>query len=116
MKTYQGSCHCGAVTYDVTAEFTEGMHCNCTHCKRKGFLLAFVPESSFTLKSGEENLTRYQFNKMHIDHLFCKTCGVQSFSKGADPAGNVMYAVNLNCLLDFDTTAIKVTEYDGLSL
>jgi hypothetical protein len=116
MKTHQGSCHCGSVRYEVTAEFTEGMRCNCTHCKRKGFLLAFVPESSFTLKSGEENLTQYQFNKKHIDHLFCKTCGVESFARGADHEGNVMIAINLNCLLDFDTTSIKVTEYDGLSL
>ena len=39
--TYHGSCHCGAVTFEVEAEFTEGISCNCSHCKRKGMLLAF---------------------------------------------------------------------------
>lgn len=113
MKTHKGSCHCSAVTYEVTTEFTEGIRCNCSHCSRKGFLLSFVPESKFELKSGADNLTRYQFNTKHIDHLFCKTCGVQSFSSGKDGQGNRMVAINLNCLEDFDTSSVKVIEYDG---
>ncbi|MEK7639285.1 MAG: GFA family protein [Patescibacteria group bacterium] len=116
MKTHKGSCHCGAVTYEVTADFAEGMKCNCSHCLRKGFLLAFVPEASFTLLSGTDNLTTYQFNKKHIDHTFCKTCGVQSFARGHDGKGNYMIAINLNCLEDFDTKGLAVKEFDGASV
>ena len=116
MKTYQGSCHCGAITYEVIADFTEGIKCNCSHCSRKAFLLASVPQEAFTLKTGGDNLTKYQFNKKHIDHLFCKTCGVQSFARGGDQAGNIMVGINLNCLEDFDTSTLKVIEYDGKSL
>jgi hypothetical protein len=104
------------VTYEVTADFTEGMNCNCSHCKRKGFLLAFAPEASFNLKSGEDNLTTYHFNKKHIDHQFCKTCGVQSFARGHDGNGNYMVAINLNCIENFDTTAITVNDFDGASV
>lgn len=116
MKTYTGSCHCKAVRYEVTGEFTEALRCNCSHCKRKGMLLAFVPVDSFNLISGEDALTLYQFNKHHIDHRFCKTCGVQSFSYGGDGAGNHMYAINLNCLEDFDSYALPVTDFDGASM
>ena len=116
MNTYQGSCHCGAVTYEVTGEFTEGMRCNCSHCKRKGFLLAFVPEASFTQKSGQDAVTIYHFNKKHIDHQFCTTCGVQSFARGHDGNGNYMIAINLNCLEGFDTDGLKVQPFDGASL
>lgn len=116
MKTYKGSCHCKTVTHEVEGEFTEGMSCNCSHCKRKGFLLAFVPESNFHLISGEDNLTTYHFNKHHIDHVFCKTCGVQSFAHGHDGKGNHMVMINLNCLEDFDTTNIKVNNFDGQSV
>ncbi len=115
MNTYRGSCHCGAVSYEVVAEFKEGMRCNCSHCKRKGFLLSFVPESSFTLLTGEGVLTNYQFNKKHIDHLFCSVCGVQSFGRGKDATGNTMVAINLNCLEGFDTSAVVVQEIDGAS-
>jgi len=116
MTTYQGSCHCGAVTYDITADFTEGMKCNCSHCKRKGFLLAFVPESSFVLKSGQDEQTTYHFNKKHIDHQFCNTCGVQAFARGHDGNGNYMIAINLNCLEGFDATTLTITEFDGASI
>lgn len=115
MKTHIGSCHCGAVTYEVTAEFTEALRCNCSHCKRKGFLLAFVPSDAFQLRSGEDAQTTYHFNKNHIDHTFCKTCGVQSFSRGQDGNGNYMYAINLNCLEDFDSYALPIKDFDGAS-
>ena len=41
---YEGSCHCGAVTYTVEGDIPDtAMSCNCSHCRRKGFLLTFVP-------------------------------------------------------------------------
>lgn len=116
MKTHNGSCHCGIVTFEAAGDFTEALRCNCSHCKRKGFLLAFVPESAFTLKTGADNLTTYQFNKRHIDHMFCKTCGVQAFGHGHDGNGNHMYAVNLNCLEDVDSYSLPVKDFDGASV
>lgn len=118
MKTYQGSCHCGAVAYTVNIEtdFTEGMRCNCSHCRRKGFLLAFAPDTAFTLLRGGDAQTTYHFNKHHIDHSFCTTCGVQAYGYGHDGNGNYMYMINLNCLENFDLSNIKVNEYDGAVL
>lgn len=116
MQKYHGRCHCGAVSYEVEGDFTEGLKCNCSHCSRKGFLLAFVPESQFKLLTGADNVTIYQFNKKHIDHTFCKTCGVQSFSRGHDGNGNYMMSINLPCLEDLDLSTIKVIEVDGKSL
>ena len=116
MKTHKGSCHCGAVRYEVTADFTESMRCNCSHCKRKGFLLAFVPVDAFVLLTGKDDQTTYHFNKHHIDHKFCKTCGVQSFAYGGDGNGNYMYAINLNCLEDFDSYGLPMKDVDGKSL
>ena len=116
MKTYTGSCHCGAVAYTAAGEFIAGMRCNCSHCKRKGFLLTFVPDSDFTLLRGTDAQTTYHFNKNHIDHAFCKTCGVQSYGHGHDGKGNYMTMINLNCLEDFDFSTLKITEFDGASL
>ena len=79
---YTGGCHCGAVRYEVEADLSTAMECNCSHCAMKGFILTFVPAADFTLLTPEAKLTEYQFNKKHIHHLFCPICGVQSFGNG----------------------------------
>ncbi|HVY46708.1 MAG TPA: GFA family protein [Minicystis sp.] len=115
--TYEGSCHCGAVRYAVTmAPPEKAMSCNCSICSRNGWLLTFVPRSAFELRTGEDALQDDQFGKKHIHHLFCRTCGVRSFSRGAGPGGQEMVAVNLRCLAGLDATALPVQTFDGASL
>ena len=116
MKTYTGGCHCGKVRYEVSMDLKGTMTCNCSHCSKKGFVLAFVPANQFKLLSGKDNLAEYQFNKKMIHHLFCKTCGVQSFGKGKSPDGSPTVAVNLRCVDDLDYSKLPTTEYNGKAL
>ncbi len=117
VRTYAGSCHCGAVKYEVTmVPPQKAAACNCSLCSRAGWLLAFVPDGNFRLLSGEDELTEYRFNKRHINHLFCSKCGVRPFSRGTDRSGAATVAVNLRTLADFDVTALEVHSFDGASL
>ena len=43
---YRGSCHCGAVAFEVEGEIKSAMSCNCSICQRKGSLLWFVPRET----------------------------------------------------------------------
>lgn len=113
--SHTGGCHCGAVRYRVEIDLTKPViQCNCSICARTGTLLAFVPESGFTLEKGEQNLTDYQFNKQVIHHLFCKTCGVRSFARGSGPGGP-MVAINTRCLDDVDANTLNIQHFDGKS-
>jgi len=113
---FDGSCHCGAVTYTVEGDIpTEAMSCNCSHCRRKGFLLAFVPADRFRLTAGTDKLESYKFNKHNIDHQFCSECGCQGFSTGTGPDGSKMAAVNLRCVPDADLDALRIRKVDGAS-
>ena len=87
MTRVTGGCHCGAVGFEVMGEFSSGMECNCSHCDIKGLLLAFVPRPDFVLTRGEDETAIYHFNRGAIDHVFCKTCGVEAFGFGAAPDG-----------------------------
>ena len=116
MKQYEGSCHCGAVRYDVKADLSQVMECNCSICSRKGYLLTFVKPEQFSLKSGESSLTDYQFNKKSIHHLFCSTCGIESFSRGTGPDGKTMFAINVRCLAAVDLPSLTVKHFDGKHL
>ena len=115
-QSYTGGCHCGAVRYTVNMELKELMSCNCSICSKGGWLLAFVPASQFTLESGQDALTDYQFGKKQLHHLFCKHCGVRSFSRGAGPDGQEMIAVNARCLDNTDLSGLSVTEFNGKDL
>jgi hypothetical protein len=111
--THTGSCHCGNVQFDVNTSLDSVMSCNCSHCARKGFLLTFVPQDQFTLRSGEGSLTEYRFNKHAIAHQFCNTCGTQAFAYGAMPDGSPICAVNVRCLDGVDIDALSVQHVDG---
>lgn len=114
-KKYTGGCHCGRVRYEVTAELDGVISCNCSICSKKGTLLTFVPADRFKLLAGE-GLTDYQFHRNVIHHLFCSTCGVESFATGKGVDGGTMYAVNVRCLDDVELSSLKVRHFDGRSL
>ena len=75
---YKGSCHCGKIALEVEGELTGAMECNCSICSRKGSLLWFVPRDKLRLLTSEEGIGTYTFNKHHIKHHFCRTCGIQA--------------------------------------
>jgi hypothetical protein len=115
-KKYTGSCHCGKVRYEVELDLSSPViSCNCSMCGRSGTLLAFTPAQRFTLLSGEESLTDYQFNRHAIHHLFCSTCGIKPFAKGVAPDGSETRAINTRCLEGVDISTLSVNQFDGKS-
>ena len=113
-QTHTGGCQCGAVRYEVSADIGEVIACNCSRCGRLGSLLAFAPAADFKLLAGEDATTEYQFNRHAIHHLFCSTCGIQSFSRGKRPSdGADMVAINVRCLDDVNPDSLKVKKVDG---
>lgn len=116
-KKYSGGCHCGKVRYEAKLDLGNPVtSCNCSICGKAGTLLSFVPESQFSLLSGEDALTEYKFNKMHINHLFCRVCGIKSFARGTAKDGTGMVAVNVRCLDDVNLDSLKIRTFDGKSL
>jgi len=114
-QTYQGGCHCGAVRYEVTTDLAQVITCNCSICSKSGTILTFVPEEQFVLKSGEDVVTDYQFNKKNVHHFFCKVCGIKAFGRGTGAEGKKMAAINVRCLDNFHELQkeLKPVEMDG---
>ncbi len=110
---YEGGCQCGAVRYEVDVSLDQTVTCNCSRCQKLGSVLAFTARDKFKLLKGEENLTEYLFNREVIRHLFCKTCGIESFAYGQMPDGTPMVAVNVNCLDGVEPRKLTSHHYDG---
>lgn len=116
LRAYEGGCHCGAVRYTARTDLAQMMDCNCSHCRRLGWVMQSVPASEFQLLSGEADLKTYRFNTERIEHLFCAHCGIHSFARGSDGKGNDLVMLNVNCLeglplVDRNT----IHHWDGLS-
>jgi hypothetical protein len=110
---YNGSCHCGEVTFQVETGLNKVMECNCSHCYRKGLLLTFVEADKFKLLSGEASLVEYRFHKHVITHLSCHTCSVQPFARGKRDDGSDMVAVNVRTLEDVEPWSLSTSQVDG---
>ena len=114
MATHAGSCHCGRIAFSLEGELGEAIDCNCSMCRRRGSLLAFFPREALTLKTPESAYGTYRFNKQHLAHHFCPTCGIAPFGEGKDPkTGEATVAINVRCLDGVDLAALKVIPYDG---
>ena len=109
-----GGCHCGAVRYEAEVDTASAIECNCTHCAKAGLLLAFTTPDKFTQTAGDGATTEYRFNKRVLQHLFCSTCGIQSFAKGSGPDGKPMVAINLRTIDGLDLTKVERKPFDGL--
>jgi hypothetical protein len=111
MMIYHGSCHCGAIEFEVDApEDLEVEDCNCSICSMTGFLHLIVPRSRFRLLSGNEAITTYRFNTGVARHTFCKVCGIKPFYvPRSNPDG---IDINIRALRE-QPRSLRVVPFDG---
>ena len=117
MQTLPGSCHCGAVAFEVDVE--DGLQnlrrCNCSLCRRKGAIMASVPLDRLRVVKGEEHLALYQWNTRTAKHYFCRTCGIYTHHQRRSNPNE--YGVNIACLAGIDPFAVgPVAMANGASM
>jgi hypothetical protein len=114
-KKHSGSCHCGAVRFEVDVDVTTGAsRCNCSMCTKLSPTGSIVTPSAFALLTGEDGLLQYEWASKMSKRFFCKHCCVYCFARGhLEQLGGDYVSVNLNCLDDIDLADVKVVHWDG---
>lgn len=124
-KTYTGSCHCGAVKFEVAADIDHVRVCDCSVCKKRGALNVRVSSDKLRLLTRLEDMTLYEWGTKTAKDYFCPKCGILPFRRprhrtaeevAAGAAGFDGWAVNVRCLDGFDLTNVPIKNVFGSKL
>ncbi|TVQ44597.1 MAG: GFA family protein [Gloeocapsa sp. DLM2.Bin57] len=110
-QIYQGGCHCGAIRFEIRINQYVGYDCNCSICRKKGFLHLIIPPEQFKLISGEDDLTIYSFNTEVAQHKFCRICGIHAFYTPRSHPDQI--DVNIRCLDGDSLSLFTIESFDG---
>ncbi|MCK5640423.1 MAG: GFA family protein [Gammaproteobacteria bacterium] len=112
MYTCSGGCHCGRVKFEIEIPDKIIVHrCNCSICRKSGYLHLIVVANRFKLLCGEERLVDYRFHTGVARHLFCDHCGIKSFYVPRSHPES--FSVNLNCVDLPDEIDVTIEAFDG---
>ena len=114
MPLLNGSCHCGAVRFELHGEIAELTTCDCSLCVKKNAVMAKVHESALNITAGEEHLSLYRWNTGVARHYFCSRCGIYTFHRKR--AAPDHFGINVFCLDGFDPSTIPVRATEGVCM
>lgn len=109
-----GSCHCGAVKFQIDWDITELTTCDCSLCIKKNAVMTKVPQQALTLLEGEDMLALYQWNTHRAHHHFCKGCGIYVFHRKRSSPDH--FGVNVFCLDNFDPQSVPRVATEGANM
>ena len=105
LKTYTGTCHCGAIRFEADLDLDEGSNrCNCSYCAkvRAWFAFAKGPQSFRVLDA--TGVSEYRWTppgrpEPHLTFTFCKRCGVRTYAQGdLEALGGKFHAISVPAL------------------
>ena len=113
-QTYRGSCHCGAVRFEIDADLDHVRVCDCSICHRRGALIHRVPPDALRLLTPWEELSVYEWHTRVAKDYFCPKCGILPFRRPRTVED--VWGVNVRCLEGVDHSQIPSKQIYGSRL
>jgi hypothetical protein len=122
LKTYSGSCHCGAVRFEADIDLDQGTNrCNCSLCTKARSWFVLVSPDHFRQTGGADAEAEYQWSPAghpapNLHYRFCKSCGVRTAGRGENgPDGGPFIFIAVASLdnVDADQLAKSIRYVDG---
>jgi hypothetical protein len=122
MKTYHGSCFCGAVAFEADGDLADGtMRCNCRFCRKMRYWEMLLPDPDrLRLLRGADALAetpRMQDDGLDMHHVFCGRCGTRLWTQGnlAELGGRftMVFVPALDDVPEEELIAVPVFHADG---
>lgn len=114
MQTYNGSCHCGHIQFEVDLELDHVRVCDCSICRKRGALNFRVEESQLRVLTPVSDMTLYQWHTATAKDYFCPICGILPFRRPR--TAPELWTINIRCLDDVNLDEIPVKKVFGSQL
>ena len=113
MTKYKGSCHCGAVRFEVETNepLDPYFRCNCSLCSRKGAVMGEAAREDLKVTQGEELISTYTWNTGVAQHYFCSVCGIYTHHVMRGFTDRV--GINMACIEGVDVFAVGEVQVGG---
>lgn len=114
LPTLHGSCHCGAVRFEVDADLGgKATRCNCRICQKTMATGFNTKPERFRLLTPRTALTAYGRHDF-AKRFFCSTCGIHCFGEGdLEILGGRFVSINVATLDDVDVGQLAIGYWDG---
>ena len=106
------TCHCGSVEAEVQVSedgFKKIMRCNCSLCKRKGYIIGVIGPDDLKIVKGENLLKLYQYHTKTAKHYFCSICGIYTHHQRRSKPHQ--YGINIACINGVNIEDYLYVEY-----
>jgi len=107
----RGSCHCGAIIFEVPEAAPRVVECNCSICRRYATLWVHAPPSKGVVLNAPEGTTNtYSWGDKNLIFHSCKVCHCITHWSGRE---GPRFAVNVRLADPADIADIPVRHFDG---
>jgi len=114
MQTYNGSCHCGRVRFEVDIETESVRICDCSICHKRGALNVRVRAEHIRIHTPLEDLSLYKWHTRVAKDYFCPDCGILPFRRPR--TAPELWTINARCLDDAEIQSWAIERVSGSQL
>ncbi len=111
-----GSCHCGAVSFELAEEPEQLVDCNCSLCRRLAALWAHADSSQITIRAEPNATFAYVQGARTLACHTCRQCGCTTHWESLDD--KEPHGMGLNCRMSEPDSIshLPIRPFDGASL
>ncbi|QFT33073.1 GFA family protein [Roseibium porphyridii] len=108
-----GSCHCGAVSFEMNAVPRYAVECNCSICRSLGTVWGHGQAADITIHAAPEATISYSRGEKELAFHTCRTCGSTTHWEAVKGDAVGRLAVNLRLAEPGTIEAIGHRYFDG---
>jgi hypothetical protein len=109
----RGSCHCGAVRFELAEHRDFLTDCNCSICRRYAALWLHCQKPEVKFECAPDATLAYEWGDHLLAFHSCRTCGCTTHWSSTQDADPDTMAVNCRLAEPEDIADMRVRRFDG---